>query len=135
MLILAQCASVPAPIAGGASPRCVIFASVATFAVTNIDDVVPLTCREKSTRAFLLLPLYRPSRCEPLATRRARYLPSGGKLERRNWNLRSPTGTQFRSVPTMNAADNAGPVHDGRPPSIAGTSPFHLPGDAARCAC
>jgi hypothetical protein len=43
-----------------------------------------------------------------IATVRARSLPSGGKLGRRNWRLRSLKDTQFHSTPEMSGAGSDG---------------------------
>ena len=52
-----------------------------------------------------------------IAIVRARFLPSGGKLGRRNWRLRSLKDRQFHSTPEMSGAGSDGPVHDGLHPT------------------
>src|ERR1700704_2408567 len=80
----------------------------------------------KSTLSLFPLPEPVPIWREMLAIRPVRFLPSGGRLERRNWHLRSPIGTPSRSVRATNATDNVEPTHGARLPLIAEMLHAHL---------
>ena len=58
---------------------------------------------------------------EASAIARVMFLPSGGKLGRRNWRLRSLRDTQFHSIPGTSGEGNAGPAHDVLLPANAET--------------
>src|SRR5258706_14801459 len=57
---------------------------------------------------------------EMFAIRPATCPPSNGRHERKNWHLRSPAGTPFRSVRATNSEDSAEPTPGEHPPSVAG---------------
>src|SRR5438445_3121642 len=78
-------------------------------------------CLRRITLRQLVLVSSAETSFEALAIARAKSLPSGGKLGRRNWRLRSPTDRQFHSAPGTSEEGNAGPTHDVLLPAHAET--------------
>src|SRR5205807_10660352 len=78
-------------------------------------------CLRRITQRQLALVSSAETSFEALAIARVKSLPSGGKLGRRNWRLRSPRDRQFHSAPGTSGEGNAGPTHDVLLPANAET--------------
>ena len=78
-------------------------------------------CLRRITLRQLALVSSAETSFEALAIARVKSLPSGGKLGRRNWRLRSPRDRQFHSAPATSGEGNAGPTHDVLLPANAET--------------
>src|ERR1700739_2552521 len=93
----------------------------------NKADVAPIPRASVSTATSAFRPrqLVHVSSAETsfasCAIARAKSLPSGGKLGRRNWRLRSPRDRQFHLAPGTSGEGNAEPTHDALLPANAET--------------